>query len=132
MTVLDRSTENGDRVRRLSTGTTAKPDKPVAPSSRNRCPECNQVFKKVHPRQLFCCSEHKRAFHNRATVRGATLVPMAMACRMTRDGSRGAKGTGKAARREHRRLLDKWIAEDREAGRMSMVDYMQERWRIGY
>lgn len=60
------------------------------------------------------------------------LAPVAVAARITRDGSTGDKEIGKKARRESRHLMDKWAREDREAGRMSQVDYMRERWRIGY
>lgn len=113
-------------------GPAGKPAKREAPSMRHVCPECAQPFQAVHSRQLFCCPEHKAAFHNRATVRGRVLAPMAMAARITRDGSRGDMETGKAARRESRQLIDAWAREDREAGRMDMVAYMRERRRIGY
>ena len=101
-------------------------------SSRHRCPECAQPFKPVHPRQLFCSAAHKTAFHNRWTVRGRALAPVAVAARVTRDGSRGDTGIGKQARRESHHLMDRFAREDREAGRMTMVGYMRERWRIGY
>lgn len=71
-------------------------------------------------------------FHNRATVRGKVLAPMAMAARITRDGSRGDTVTGKRARRESRHLIDQWAREDREAGRMDMASYMRARIKIGY
>jgi hypothetical protein len=90
------------------------------------------VFHPVHPRQLFCSNAHKTAFHNRWTVRGRALAPVAVAARITRDGSTGDTDIGKKARRESRHLMDRWAREDREAGRMTMVDYMRERWRIGY
>lgn len=60
------------------------------------------------------------------------LAPVAVAARITRDGCTGDRELGKKARRESRYLMDKWAREDREAGRMSQVDYMRERWRIGY
>ena len=103
-----------------------------APYARNTCPECVQVFRPVHPRQLFCCPAHKAAFHNRATVRGKALTPMAMAARITRDGCQGDTVTGKRGRRESRQLIDQWAREDREAGRMDMVSYMRARLAIGY
>ena len=96
------------------------------------CPECRQQFDRVHPRQLFCSNAHKTTFHNRATVRGRMLTPIAMAARITRDGSRGDVGVGKLARRDAHRLMDLWAREDRLEGRMSMVDYMRERRRIDY
>ncbi|WOF43754.1 hypothetical protein KNJ79_01970 [Sphingopyxis indica] len=105
---------------------------PASASSFRRCPECAEPFKAAHPRQLFCSNEHKTAFHNRATVRGRALTPIVMAARITRDGSRGDVETGKEARREGQQMMDRWAREDREAGRLSMVDYMRERRRIGY
>lgn len=110
------------------TATAASRARPV----RQACPECSHTFQPVHSRQLFCCADHKAAFHNRATVRGRTLTPMAMAARITRDGSRGDLDMGRIARRESRRLIDAWAREDREAGRMDMVEYMRARTRIGY
>jgi hypothetical protein len=110
----------------------AKGKAPSWRPKRTTCPECNQEFQPVHVRQSFCSNEHKAAFHNRATVRGRTLVPVAMASRITRDGCAGDTDTGKRARRDSRRLIDKWAKEDREAGRMSMVEYMRQRHVIGY
>jgi hypothetical protein len=110
----------------------AKQKAPSWRPKRTTCPECNEEFQPVHVRQSFCSNDHKAAFHNRATVRGRTLVTIAMASRITRDGCAGDIETGKRARRDSRRLQDKWAKEDREAGRMSMVDYMRQRYAIGY
>jgi hypothetical protein len=109
------------------------PDSPASrPRATRLCPECGQSFDRVHPRQLFCSNEHKQTFANRLTVRGKMLVPLDMAQRITRGGSRGDIGTGIRARQDREQLLDRWVAEDREAGRMSMVDYMALRYALGF
>lgn len=130
--VLDRPAQSAVTASCGASGTTRPTDTFPDASGGPVCPECMEPFHRVHPRQLFCSPAHKKAFHNRATARGLTLAPVAIAARATRDGSTGDKDTGKRARRESRRLMDRWAREDREAGRMSMVDYMAARWRIGY
>jgi hypothetical protein len=50
-----------------------------------------------------------------------------MADRLTRSGTAGdaaARATGKTARAVTQRLIARWAAEDKAAGRMSMVDYV--------
>ncbi|KKC24686.1 hypothetical protein WP12_17790 [Sphingomonas sp. SRS2] len=50
-----------------------------------------------------------------------------MADRMTRSGTAGddaARETGKSSRAVSQRLIAKWAAEDKAAGRMPMVDYV--------
>lgn len=130
--VLHRPSEKAGKASGASTGTIRAVEAPQQAPGYHRCPECSQAFKPVHPRQLFCSAAHKTAFHNRWTVRGRALAPVAVAARITRDGSTGDTDIGKKARRESRHLMDRWAREDREAGRMSQVDYMRERWRIGY
>jgi len=130
--VLHRQPETDSTVSDVQSTPSAKPNVSHCRPKRKHCPECNEEFQPVHFRQSFCSNEHKASFHNRATVRGRTLVTIAMAARITRDGCAGDKETGKRARRDSRRLQDKWAKEDREAGRMSMVDYMRQRYAIGY
>jgi len=96
------------------------------------CPECGQPFRPVHPQQLFCCVEHKTAHNNRMTVRGRQLTAFSLASRITRDGSCRDRATGKRARQDSRALMDKWIAEDRAAGRMPADDYMRLRYAKGF
>lgn len=96
------------------------------------CPECGQAYALKHPNQMFCCTPHRKAFLNRQTVRGAVLTPLVMAARISRGGSRGDKGTGQRARRDAERLIAKWIAEDRTAGRVSMVGYVALCYRRGF
>jgi hypothetical protein len=86
----------------------------------------------VQLRQLFCCPGHKSDFHNRQTVRGRALTPLAMAARQTRNGSRGDTATGRAARADADFMIQRWTEEDRAAGRMPMVAYVALRKRLGY
>lgn len=132
VSVLHRQPIDGESPDQALPADSAKGKAPSWRPKRTTCPECNQEFQPVHVRQSFCSNEHKAAFHNRATVRGRMLVPVAMAARITRDGCAGDTDTGKRARRDSRRLIDKWAKEDREAGRMSMVEYMRQRHAIGY
>lgn len=96
------------------------------------CPECGAPLPSAAWRQLFCSPAHKAAFHNRQTVRGRTLTPLVIADRITRGGSRGDVATGRSARNRAQRLMDRWAAEDRDAGRISMVDYVRLRSALGY
>lgn len=95
-----------------------------------RCPECLTVRERGRS-GMFCCTDHKTAFFNRQTVRGRVLVPLVMAERVTRSGTRRDTQTGITARRDSRMLMDRWTREDRTAGRMAMDDYLAQRRRIG-
>jgi hypothetical protein len=81
---------------------------------------------------MFCCEEHRKAFHNRQLIRGRKLVTLAMAARITRNGTRRRQGAGLIARRRTEHLLDQWWMEDRQAGRMSMDEYLATRHRLGF
>lgn len=112
---------------------------PVQGESENsrpmpRCPECMQPYSRVHPRQLFCCPAHQTTFNNRQTVRGRQLVPLVMAERIGRGGwKRGSDpATAIAARQDSRVLIDRWAADDRAAGRMSMLAFIRLRRANGY
>lgn len=119
-----------------------KPEKDSAPkvagdgkavaAGERVCPECGQTFKAAQWRQLFCSPKHKSEFHNRQTVRGRVLTPLVMAARQTRGGSRGDKGTGRAARGDADFLMQRWTDDDRAAGRMPMVAYVALRYRLGF
>lgn len=81
----------------------------------------------AQPGQLFCCPAHRNAFQDRQRVRGRQLAPYAMVDRMTRSGTAGtpeAREIGKKARAVTQRLIARWAAEDKAAGRMSMVEYL--------
>ena len=113
---------------------TAAPEK-GAKGSR-RCPECLAAVKPsvaAGNRNMFCCPEHRVAYVNRNTVRGRSFVALAMAARMTRDGTRGElRETGKRAARQARALQQQWIDEDRAAGRMLADEYCALRHRLGH
>lgn len=108
----------------------AKPD--LADSAGALCPECLTRFPRKHPGQLFCSAAHRDAWNNRATVRGRVLTPLAIVERVTRGGSRGDTQTGKRARQQKDALIQRWIEEDRAAGRMTWPDYMARRYAIGF
>lgn len=74
---------------------------------------------------MFCSIEHKTAFHNRSSARGRVVIPRLMASRRLRNRA-GTMATRAWA--EARALLDQYEKEDREAGRMSMVDYVLGMW----
>jgi len=97
------------------------------------CPECLTLFKPRMAGTMFCCPAHRDTWKNRQTVRGRVDIPYAYAARITRDGTRGTdaqRATGKAAARIHRRLVQKWRDEDRAAGRMDIVEYMERHLAI--
>lgn len=84
---------------------------------------------------LFCCPAHRDAWNNRQTVRGRVLVPLDMVARLTRAGTRGKaedRDIGKRAARDHHRMTQRFRDEDREAGRMSMPEYLRRRYDTGY
>lgn len=83
---------------------------------------------------MFCCEEHRLAFHNRQLKRGRSLVVPAMADRITRGGERRRPraAAGIAARQRSRRLIAQWVDEDRKAGRMMMDEYFELRARLGF
>lgn len=100
-----------------------------------RCAEClAPVDTSKDARKMFCCDQHRVAFHNRQTVRGRKAMPLVIAERETRGGDRRYKraAAGIAARKRLRRLIAAWIAEDKEAGRMSAAEYVETRQRLGF
>jgi hypothetical protein len=116
----------------------AKPDVASSPVERDRsaswaCPECMAPFRRRQPHQLFCCTSHKRAWHNRWMGRGAVLAPLQASARATRGGSRGDKPTGSRARADAEHLLQRWKDEDAGAKppRMPIDRVVAERYRLG-
>lgn len=93
-----------------------------------RCPECLTETKAP---KTFCSPEHKAAYHNRQTVRGRVLTPLRMASRITRGGTRRDIEIGKQARAQDERLVQRWIEEDRAAGRMAADDYLRQSIALG-
>lgn len=111
------------------------PAKPVLDGNGDAqyiCPECLTAYRPKVQRQMFCCADHKRAWHNRAVKRGAALFSLAMAARSTRDGTRGDKDTGKRASWQSNTLMQRWRDEDSAAGRMDQVGYLRRRFALGF
>ncbi|SDC29643.1 hypothetical protein SAMN05444678_102226 [Sphingomonas sp. YR710] len=75
--------------------------------------------------QLFCCTDHKNAFHDRWRIRGRQLAPLEMAVSVTRNGRIRDTDIGVRAARSAQRLKRQWAAEDRDAGRMPMDQYIR-------
>ena len=96
------------------------------------CPECLASFAPAHPLQLFCSPAHRDAWNNRYTVRGRVLTPLAIVARLTRDGTRGDKQTGRRAAVEQAILIQRWRDDDRAAGRMEWPEYLRRRYAIGF
>jgi hypothetical protein len=101
--------------------------------AQRRCPEClGAVDIAADWRKMFCCEDHRKAFHNRQLIRGRKLVVLCMAERVTRSGDRRLKATGILARQRSRRLMDQWHQEDVAARRMAMDVYLEIRNRLGF
>ena len=104
------------------------------PAKRRRttpctCGECGVRFQATRVDAQFCSPAHKTAFHNRMKGRSAAIA-YAMAWR----GGRGGNDVAKVAYGELCRLLDRYNAEDRAAGRPSAQAYvagLQARQLIG-
>ena len=80
------------------------------------CPNCGGHVERKSargPSPTFCSSECKRAKGNRDLARGSTIIVMAQAWRI----NRGSGSVSKAALQELCAILDRYNAEDREAGR---------------
>lgn len=97
------------------------------PPVKRTCAECSVAFETKSRTKLFCSPAHKLIFHNRNAARGKVLAPLAMAWR----GRRGGDDVAKRAFQQMNKRLDEWNAEDREAGRMSMAEFVERgfaRW----
>ena len=116
-TPLNGQTSN---VRAVTKEEHAAPARKVPTFGMRACPECGEKFKATHPGAQFCKPAHKTAFHNRQKGRSHAIM-YAMAYRQLR----GRKGIGAEAFKELSRLLDRFNAEDREAGRPSAASYVE-------
>jgi hypothetical protein len=93
------------------------------------CPECGVEFTPPPARgqqRVFCCDEHKQAHATRKTVRGKSLVSIALAMRKAYSGSRKDPVDAEFAKflyADMMAMLDNWNAEDKAAGRMDPVSY---------
>lgn len=99
------------------------------------CPECLKLFEPKVRNQLFCSTAHNTAWNNRATKRGRVLTPLAIAARITRNGTRGKpelREAGRQASNYYNLLIQNYRDEDRAAGRMPWPEYMMRRLNIGF
>ncbi|RYG89553.1 MAG: hypothetical protein EON59_01385 [Alphaproteobacteria bacterium] len=84
--------------------------------------------------QLFCSPAHRRAWDNRATVRGAKLFALIMVARATRNGSRGTpadRETGRRASSEANMLIQRWAEQDHAKKRMPWPIYLGRAYAAG-
>lgn len=127
--------EIGHPARALAPATA--PDRACAPAPRGHiCGECSAPLARAHgKRNMFCSRACQTAFGNRMTVRGRVLAPLAMVDHLTRHGMRGQpehRAAAKDACRQLRQQIERYAAEDRAAGRMTAVEYVARRARLGY
>lgn len=92
------------------------------------CPECGERFTSTDPRRLFCTNEHKRAWNNRQMTRFAPLGILAQAWRQGRH-KKGGDESAKFAFAEFCNAVDRFNAEDKEAGRTAALEVLRGRYR---
>lgn len=95
------------------------------PGNGRLCVNCPAPVTGSQPGKLFCTPACQRDFHKRWRDRGRQLAPFAVADRLTRGGSTGDTETGKTARAVMQRLIARFTAEDKAAGRMPMPAYVR-------
>jgi predicted nucleic acid-binding Zn ribbon protein len=83
-----------------------------------RCPDCGAT---VAGKKTFCDATCRERFHNRSSKRGRVLVPLAMAWRCKYGRTAGSRDSYS----ELWRLIDRFNAEDKAAGRPPMVDHTE-------
>ena len=91
-----------------------------------------QPFVAAQDGQLFCSPEHRIAWNNRATVRGRVITPLAIVARVTRNGTRNAAPFSDQGSRDLDKLIRRYVAEDRDAGRMPWPQYLARRYAAGF
>lgn len=103
------------------------PDTPAA--ATRRCFECLTPLTAAggDTGLFYCCRAHQRAYVERWQRRGRTAAPFVAASRITREGTRGDRETGKAAARIVSQLVTRWQDEDARAGRLGVVEYVRQR-----
>lgn len=107
-----------------STDCSPSPDARPAAKPKKRCPECGG---EVGPKtkglaKIFCSTNCRSKFHARSKARGQVLVPLLLAWRV----GRGSTDISKAAHAEMIQITDRFAAEDREAGRPPIGDYVEK------
>lgn len=96
------------------------------------CPECGARFVRKGGRQMFCSPAHKVAFYNLQTTRGTVIGPLLATARLGGRYKGADRELAAYARREADALINRWIIEDREAGRdaaLIVADKMARCWR---
>lgn len=81
------------------------------------CDECGSEFRPVKRGQRFCSTEHRKAFNNRAMLRGAEVVHLLCALRRERGKAKDMGLWSIICRLELR-----WRNEDEDAGRKGYTD----------
>lgn len=92
-----------------------------------KCPECGEMFP-YSGKKVFCTTEHRVEWNNRMLSRGGALVPYAMAWRQSRN-RKGKKEFARYVLNEFCLALDRYSAEDREAGRPPAIEVLESRFR---
>lgn len=118
----------------------ARATAPAVPAGKAQrghiCGECSAPLVRAYgKRNMFCSRACQTAFGNRMTVRGRVLAPLAMVDHLTRHGMRGDpahRAAAKDACRQLRQQIERYATEDRAAGRMTAVEYVARRARLGY
>lgn len=78
------------------------------------CDECGAVYEPRKAGQRFCSTTCGKAFNNRRMVRGAALLDVLLTDYTNRQHPMRKSGT---FQKVARRLLSRWMEEDRKAGR---------------
>ena len=94
--------------------TRAKRPMPAAPSypyPLHHCTDCGAPYWAIQPDQRFCSPVCRRHWHGRAQVRGAQVYHMLYLWRRHRGKADGPSLS------EITRVVDRWLAEDKSAGR---------------
>jgi hypothetical protein len=104
-----------------------EPPKARKKAFRHVCPECAVTFIGARDTR-FCTTAHKDSFWNREAKRGKVAMPLMRAWR----GGRGSGDVARYAFTELCALADRWNAEDRDAGRLSAVEFVRPKMRQGW
>lgn len=101
-----------------------------------QCPECGKVNFFQQSQALFCPPAEgqnspscKRAWNNRNLGQGGPLVPYLKAWRKSRHGVKGDP-IGSIVLGDICSAIDKFIEQDRKAGRPDPVHIIKERYRM--
>ncbi len=95
----------------------------VTPVERS-CAECGASFSNAR-KAAFCSPAHHRQFNNRRAARGAVVLPFLMAWIEGKGGGHsGVNPVSAKAMRELTQIVRTWIDEDRNAGRPSLIPYV--------